>query len=133
MVLFQVNMTESPQPGLMQYHNGEEVVANQQRPAITKPDMKFSAVQVAMFGSHVEQNHAQNNQGFRDEFEVCCKTNILPNLEMRWWLHLPQSLYDGEDKSTAIATSADNRLKNRFASICVCECSRVAPVVCIAW
>ena len=72
MVLFQVNMTESPQPGLMQYHNGEEVAANQQRPATTKPSMRHSAVQVAMFGSHVEQNHAQNNHGFRDEFEVCC-------------------------------------------------------------
>ena len=72
MVLFQVNMTESPQPRLMQYHNGEEVAANQQRPATTKPDMKFSAVPVAMFGSHVEQNHTQSNQGFRDEFEVGC-------------------------------------------------------------
>ena len=46
---------------------------------------------------------------------------------------LPQSLYDGKDQSITIATSADNRLKNRFANICVCKCSRVAPVVCVAW
>ena len=119
-MLFQMNMTDSPQPKLMRYHNGEEVVADysrelaedgtltlpstdarhsgtyqlvaqnpaerkerevrlfveaedtQQRPATTKPAMRHRAVPVAMFGSHVEQNHTKNNQGFRDEFEVCC-------------------------------------------------------------
>ena len=119
-VLLQAKVIGIPQPKLMQYHNGEEVVADysrelaedgtltlpsteaghsgtnqlvaqnpaerkerevrlfveaedtQQRPATTKPAMRHSAVPVAMFGSHVEQNHTQNNQGFRDEFEVCC-------------------------------------------------------------
>ena len=46
---------------------------------------------------------------------------------------LPQSLFDGENKPTAIATNADNRLKNHFANICVYKCSRVVPVVCVAW
>ena len=33
----------------------------------------------------------------------------------------PQALYDGEGKSVSIATSSENRLKNRFANICVCK------------
>ena len=49
-----------------------EAEGTQQRPATTKPAMKFSAVPVAMFGSHVEQNHNKNNHVFRDEYEVCC-------------------------------------------------------------
>ena len=32
-----------------------------------------------------------------------------------------QSLYDGEDKTISIATNSENRLKNRFANICVCK------------
>ena len=122
-VLFQAKVTGIPQPKLMQYHNGEEVMADysrelaedgtlttdvrhsgtyelvaqnpepsreeggrrerevrlfveaedmQQRPATTKPSRRHRAVPVAMFSSHVEQNHMKNNQGFRDEFEVCC-------------------------------------------------------------
>ena len=123
-VLLEAKVKGIPQPNLIWYHNGEEVVADysrelaedgtltlpstearhsgtyelvaqnpagrrerevrlfvgtedtQQRPATTKPPMRHSAVPVAMFGSHVEQNHTQNNQGFRDEFEVCCYINI---------------------------------------------------------
>ena len=48
-----------------------EAEGTQQRPATTKPAVKFSAVPVAMFGSHVEQNHRKNNQGFNKEYEVC--------------------------------------------------------------
>ena len=57
---------------------------------------------------------------------------ILLILEMGRWLCLPQSLYDGKDKSITIATSPDNWEKNRFANVCVCKCSRVASVVCVA-
>ena len=49
-----------------------ETEGTQQKPATTKPAVKFSAVPVAMFGSHVEQNHARNNQVFNKEYEVCC-------------------------------------------------------------
>ena len=49
-----------------------EAEGTQQRQATTKPAVKFSAVPVAMFGSHVEQNHARNNQVFNKEYEVCC-------------------------------------------------------------
>ena len=48
-----------------------EAEDTQQRPATTKPAMELSAVPVAMFGSHVEQQHTRNNQVFRDEYEVC--------------------------------------------------------------
>jgi len=47
-------------------------------------------------------------------------------------LCLPQSLYDGKDKSIAIATSADNLPKNRIVNVCVCKCSKVASVVYVA-
>ena len=52
---------------------------------------------------------------------------------MERWLSFPQSLYDGKDKSITIAARADNWLKNRFVNVCVCKCSRVASVVCVAW
>ena len=48
-----------------------EAEDTQQRPATTKPAMELSAVSVAMFGSHVKQNHTRNNRAFRDEYEVC--------------------------------------------------------------
>ena len=51
---------------------------------------------------------------------------------MRWWMCLPQSLYDGEGKSIDIATRFENMPKNRFVNICVCKCSRVVPAVCVA-
>ena len=47
-----------------------EAEDTQQRPATTKPAMRHSAVPVAMFGSHVEQNHTKNNRHFTQEYEV---------------------------------------------------------------
>ena len=32
-----------------------------------------------------------------------------------------QSLYDGKERSIAVATNSENRLKNRFANICPCK------------
>ena len=52
---------------------------------------------------------------------------------MKRWVCLSQSLHDGKDKSIAIATSGDNKLKNHFANTCVCKCSRVSLVVCVVW
>ena len=47
-----------------------EAEDTQQKPATTKPAMRHSAVPVAMFGSHVEQNHTRNNWHFTQEYEV---------------------------------------------------------------
>ena len=47
-----------------------EAEDTQQRPATTKPAMRHSAVPIAMFGSHVEQNHTKNNRHFTQEYEV---------------------------------------------------------------
>ena len=115
-VLFQVEVTGSPQPKLTWYHNGEEVVADYSRelaedgtltlpsaearhsgtyrlvaqnpagrrerevrlfveaegtqPASGAGTLDFSAVPVAMFGSHTERNHSRNNWAFREEFQV---------------------------------------------------------------
>jgi len=40
--------------------------------APTKPATNFSAIPVGFFGSHVENNHSKNNQGFINEYEVMC-------------------------------------------------------------
>ena len=32
----------------------------------------------------------------------------------------PQALFEGDDKPVTIATNTKNKLKNRFANICVC-------------
>ena len=34
------------------------------------PNIEFGAVPVAMFGGHVEKNHASVNKGFNEEFQV---------------------------------------------------------------
>jgi len=36
------------------------------------PKREFGAVPVAMFGGHVERNHASINKGFNEEFQVLC-------------------------------------------------------------
>ena len=37
-----------------------------------QPKREFGAVPVAMFGGHVENNHASVNKGFNEEFQVLC-------------------------------------------------------------
>ena len=59
-VPLQMMVKDSHQPK----HNRENAVGDYSR--------ELSAVPVAMFGSHVEQKHAMNNQQFRKDYEVCC-------------------------------------------------------------
>ncbi|CAI8054765.1 Receptor-type tyrosine-protein phosphatase S, partial [Geodia barretti] len=61
-------------------------------------------VPVAVFGSHVEQRHSKNNKPFKEEYEG------LPTYA---------------DKPVTVATTPDNKLKNRFANICVYDDNRV--------
>ena len=50
----------------------EENTQDEVAPA--KPASHFSAIPVGLFGSHVENNHSKNNQGFINEYEVMCCT-----------------------------------------------------------
>ena len=131
-VLFQVEVTGSPQPKLTWYHNGEEVVANYSREltengSLTLPSAeakhsgvyqliaqnpagsmerevklsvdtegtqedepsyetvaKYSAIPVAAFGNHVEQNHSKNNTPFKNEYDVSPDTLHTEHACMLW-------------------------------------------------
>ena len=48
----------------------EENTQDEVAPA--KPATNFSAISVVFFGSHIEENHSKNNQGFINEYEVMC-------------------------------------------------------------
>ena len=95
-----------------------EEAHTQQEPATNKPAIKFNAIEVAYFGNHVERNHRENNRSFIDEYEVICYVYFTDNVVM---VQFFQSLPKGDDRPVSIATTPSNKLKNRFANICVCK------------
>ena len=89
-----------------------------------KPPLKTKDIPVTKFGRHVVQNHSKNNKAFKDEYDVRVFVSVLVQAYVRpVLLHISsvQDLYDGTAKSIAFATTPKNKLKNRFANICVCK------------
>ena len=81
-------MTGAPQPELPWYHDGEEVVADYSKELAGHGEGTIlcqqtgTAIPVAMFGSHVERNHAGQNQAFKDEYQVHHQIFIMSLLPM---------------------------------------------------
>ena len=76
-----------------------------------------SCIPVADFGNFVVESHSNNNSGFRKLFAV--------SFYMRMCMYIiivcMQELYSGSEHPVTIGLSSQNKTRNRFANITVCE------------
>ena len=80
------------------------------------PLLKLRAIAMVGFGNHVEQYHIRDNLAFRNEYDV----NTFPFV-YAVLMKLTLFFFALATRLCTMVITPENKLKNRFANICVCK------------